>query len=91
MSRSGEPTIWHDRHGRRADEFARVRLAAPTGGEVVISPRHREEVIVPTGTLGTVLYVNEDLKLVGVEFDSEGSPFGNVAWAHAEIVTEEDA
>jgi hypothetical protein len=58
---------------------------------VVISPRHREEVIVPTGTLGTVLYVNEDLKLVGVEFDSEGSPFGNVAWAHAEIVTEEDA
>lgn len=80
---------WRDKHGTVGSQWSKVRLLSEVLGLASIGVgREDEEVLVPAGSTATVLYVNEEKRLVGVEFggDVEGNVFGNVSWDQLEIV-----
>ncbi|HEY7808705.1 MAG TPA: hypothetical protein VIC34_16035 [Croceibacterium sp.] len=83
-----EPQVWTDARGNEGSELDEVRTLVPSQGYAHVTADREERVQVPAGSHATVLYVNSDARIVGVEFggDVEGNTFGNVGWDEVEIL-----
>ena len=79
---------WQDGQGNTGKKYSRVRVLKDVPGLASVwASRPDEEVTVPVGTLATVLGVNEETRLITVEFSGvEGNVFGNLSWDDVEIV-----
>jgi hypothetical protein len=80
---------WQDKHGSTGKEDSRVRVLKDVPGLASVwANQPDQDVTVPAGTLATVLGVNEQTRLITVEFsDVEANVFGNLSWDDVEIVS----
>jgi hypothetical protein len=82
---------WRDRNGTSGAQYSKVRTLVDCDGLASVAVDRDEPVRVPAGATASVLYVNPDMRIVGLEFRGEGSVFGNLAWDAVEIVNDKQS